>query len=174
MRYIYIYIISFCFLWVFKSDLLLLPFSRHILYRVIINIIRTYDCSLSNSTAGCHSNIVCWIPFHSNVDHFSHWRLSQVSHHAVKHCRRKSRFKRFSATKVKQYVYICIYMRQCTWSALVQIMACHMFGDISHYLNQHWLVDNWALMNKLQWNFNQNTKWSIHENAHEMSSAKRR
>ena len=35
----------------------------------------------------------------------------------------------------------------------------------SHYLNQCWLIVNWTLSNKLQWNFNKNRKLSIHENA---------
>ena len=39
----------------------------------------------------------------------------------------------------------------CQWigSALVQIMACH-------YLNQCWIIANWAIGNTLQWNFNHN------------------
>ena len=37
----------------------------------------------------------------------------------------------------------------------------------SHYLNQGWVIVNWTLRNKLQWNFNKNTKRFIHENASE-------
>ena len=37
----------------------------------------------------------------------------------------------------------------------------------SHCLNQCWIIINWTLRNKLQWNFNQNTKFCIHENASE-------
>ena len=37
----------------------------------------------------------------------------------------------------------------------------------SHYLNQCWFIINWTRRNKLQWNFNQNTKVFIHENASE-------
>ena len=37
----------------------------------------------------------------------------------------------------------------------------------SHYLNQCWLIVNWTLRNKLQWNLNQNTKLFIYENAFE-------
>ena len=37
----------------------------------------------------------------------------------------------------------------------------------SHYLNQPWFIVNWDIRNKLQWNFNHNTKLFIHENAHE-------
>ena len=35
------------------------------------------------------------------------------------------------------------------------------------YLNQCWIIVNWALRNKLQWNFNQNRKVFIHKNASE-------
>ena len=37
----------------------------------------------------------------------------------------------------------------------------------SHYLNQCWVIANWTLRNKLQWNFDQNTKLFIHKNAFE-------
>ena len=37
----------------------------------------------------------------------------------------------------------------------------------SHYLNQCWIIVNWTRKNKLLWNFNQNAKLSIHENASE-------
>ena len=37
----------------------------------------------------------------------------------------------------------------------------------SHYLNQYWIIVNWTLRNKLQWNFNKKTKLFIHENASE-------
>ena len=56
------------------------------------------------------------------------------------------------------------YMRRWTRSALVQIMACRLFGA---NLNQCWVIDNWVLRNKLQWNCNKNTKPFIHENAFE-------
>ena len=61
------------------------------------------------------------------------------------------------------------YMRQWIWSALVQIMACHLFGVKPLYermLSYHQLD---SYRNILQWNFNQNT-FVIHENA--PSSAK--
>ena len=35
----------------------------------------------------------------------------------------------------------------------------------SHYLNKCWVIVNWTLRNKLQWNLNQNTKLFIHQNA---------
>ena len=44
----------------------------------------------------------------------------------------------------------------------------------SHYLNQCWIVVNWTLRNKFQWNLNQNSNIFIQENVFEMSSAKRR
>ena len=37
----------------------------------------------------------------------------------------------------------------------------------SHFLNQCWNIVNWALKNKLHWNFTQNTKRFIHEKASE-------
>ena len=37
----------------------------------------------------------------------------------------------------------------------------------SHYLNQCRFIVTWTLRNNLQWNLNQNTKLSIHENAFE-------
>ena len=58
------------------------------------------------------------------------------------------------------------HMRQWNGSALVQIMACHLFAP-SHYLNKCWVIVYWTLRNKLQWNFNQNTKLFINENASE-------
>ena len=33
----------------------------------------------------------------------------------------------------------------------------------SHYLNQCWAIINWTLREKLQWNFNWNTKLCIHD-----------
>ena len=42
------------------------------------------------------------------------------------------------------------------------------FSAPSHYLNLRWDIVNWTLRNKLQWNFNQNTKLFIHENASEI------
>ena len=37
----------------------------------------------------------------------------------------------------------------------------------SHYLNQCWVIVNWTLRNKLQWNFNRNYNIFIQENAFE-------
>ena len=53
---------------------------------------------------------------------------------------------------------------------LVRLVACSV---PSHYPNQCWLIVNWTLRNKLQWNSNRKTKLFIHENAFvKMSSAK--
>ena len=63
------------------------------------------------------------------------------------------------------------YVRQWIGPVLVQIMACCLLAPIllmpSHYLNDCWVIVNWTLRNNLQWNFDQNTKLSIHENASE-------
>ena len=39
----------------------------------------------------------------------------------------------------------------------------------SHYLNQYLFIVSWTFRNKLQYNYNQNTKLFIHENASEKS-----
>ena len=55
-------------------------------------------------------------------------------------------------------------MHQWTRSALVQVMACHLLGAKS--LPKPMLTCcRLALRCKLQWNWNQNTKLFIHENA---------
>ena len=36
-----------------------------------------------------------------------------------------------------------------------------------HYVNQCWVIINWTLRDKIQWNFNRNKKLVIHENASE-------
>ena len=61
------------------------------------------------------------------------------------------------------------YMRQWIRSALVQIMFCRLLGakPSSEPMLGYWDIVNWTLRNKLQWNFNQNTKLFIHENASE-------
>ena len=41
------------------------------------------------------------------------------------------------------------------------------YSTPSHYPNQCWVIVNWTLKNKLQWNFNQTTKLFIQENASE-------
>ena len=56
------------------------------------------------------------------------------------------------------------FMRQRIRPALVQIMACRLFGakPLSNTV-----PFNWTLGNKPLWNFNQGTKLFIHENASE-------
>ena len=59
-------------------------------------------------------------------------------------------------------------MRQWIGTALIQIIACHLFGAKPLYKPiKCWFIANWTLRDKLQWNFNQNTKLFIHENASE-------
>ena len=43
----------------------------------------------------------------------------------------------------------------------------HHWPAPSYYLNQCWNIVNWALGNKFQWNFNQNTTFFIEENGFE-------
>ena len=52
---------------------------------------------------------------------------------------------------------------QWTWSSLVQIMVCCLPVP-SHNLNQWWLIVDWTLKNKLQWDLNQSTTHFIQEN----------
>ena len=64
------------------------------------------------------------------------------------------------------------YMRQWIGSALVQIMACRLYGakpSLSKPMLGYWNLD---LINKLQWNFNQNTNIFIHKRHLKSSSAK--
>ena len=58
------------------------------------------------------------------------------------------------------------YMHQWTGSALVQIMACPLFGTkpLSKPMLGYCQLDP---MNKLQWKFSKNTQLFIHENAYE-------
>ena len=58
------------------------------------------------------------------------------------------------------------YMHQWLWSALVEITACCLFST-KPLSKPIWVIVNWTLRNKLQWNFNQNTKLFIHEKASE-------
>ena len=59
-----------------------------------------------------------------------------------------------------------VYMRQWIGSALVQIMACRLFGT-KPLSKQCWVIVNWTLRNKLQWSFNPNIKLLIQENVPE-------
>ena len=59
------------------------------------------------------------------------------------------------------------YMRQWIGSALVQILACRLYG--AEPLSKPMLLFvNWTLGNKLQENFNQNTNIFIHKNVFEI------
>ena len=63
------------------------------------------------------------------------------------------------------------YMRLWTWSALVQIMACHSVP--SHYLKECWVIVNWTLSNKLQWHLIKIQSISFTKMHLKISSAKR-
>ena len=47
------------------------------------------------------------------------------------------------------------------------------YSTLRHYLTQCWVIIDWTLRNKLQWNFNQNTKLSFTKMHLTISSAKR-
>ena len=61
--------------------------------------------------------------------------------------------------------HICVSQSDQHWFRYWRVAA-------SHYLNQGRIIINWILRNNLQWNFNQNTNFSIHKNPSEISSAK--
>ena len=90
------------------------------------------------------------------------------------------------------YFYICTMMtcELSTFIAMFKSMLinssppwCHIYVSVnrvvissdigllpirpSHYLNKWRVIVRWTLRNKLQWNFNQNTKLFIDENASE-------
>ena len=56
------------------------------------------------------------------------------------------------------------YMRQWIRPALVQIIACRQFGAKT-LCKPIWVIVNWTLRNKLQWNFSINWKIFIRKNA---------
>ena len=60
------------------------------------------------------------------------------------------------------------YMRQWIGLALVEIMACCLFG----HKPLCWVIVNGTHRNKLQWNLNRNTNIFIHENAFENNVCK--
>ena len=66
------------------------------------------------------------------------------------------------------FAYIC----QWTRSALGHRWWLVVCLAPSHYLNQYWFIVNWTLRNKLHWNFNQNSIFSLKKMHLEMSSAK--
>ena len=47
------------------------------------------------------------------------------------------------------------------------MLAWTSWSALSHYLNLGWIIVNWTLRNKFQWNFNQNSYIFIQENAFE-------
>ena len=59
------------------------------------------------------------------------------------------------------------YMRQWIGSALVQIMACRLFRRQDTIWNNAGLLSSGLFTNKRQWNFSQNRKLFVHENASE-------
>ena len=61
------------------------------------------------------------------------------------------------------------YMRQCTWSSLVQVMACRLFGA-KPLPEPILLIVNRTLGNKFQWNLNLNSIISI-QNMHSIMSS---
>ena len=84
----------------------------------------------------------------------------------------------------REFFCICHYFFQCchrplsTHLPLVPYICVsesyqHWFRKwLVHYLapnlDQCWHIVNWTIRSKLQWNFNQNTKLFIHENAPEI------
>ena len=48
---------------------------------------------------------------------------------------------------------------------LVSIGSDKGLSAPGHYLNQCWIIVNWTLRNKIQWNLNQNSKLFFHEHA---------
>ena len=55
--------------------------------------------------------------------------------------------------------HICVNAPDQHWFRL-WLVAC---SASSHYLNQPWLIVNWTLRNRLDWNFNQNIKLFINK-----------
>ena len=76
--------------------------------------------------------------------------------------------KTFMTVRNKRLVF-GVQKTSCVELFLVLSLA-HSWDDCSgpsHYLSQRLVIVNWTLRNELQWNFNQNTKLFIHENASE-------
>ena len=57
-------------------------------------------------------------------------------------------------THLPLVLHICVSKLGQHW--FVQWLVA--YSAPSHYLNQCWVIVNWTLRNKLQWNFNQNAK----------------
>ena len=65
------------------------------------------------------------------------------------------------------YIYIYIYIYMGELDSTGSGNGVLPIRQTSHYRNQCWLIVNWTLRNKLQWNLNQNTKLFIRENSFE-------
>ena len=58
--------------------------------------------------------------------------------------------------------YICV--GELPGSALIRVMVSRLFVP-SHYLNQCWLIINWTIGNKIQWNCNWNSNTFIEDHS---------
>ena len=58
-----------------------------------------------------------------------------------------------------------VWMTHICIGNLIFIGSDNALSAPSHYLNQCWIIVNWTLANKLQWNFNRNSFIFIQENA---------
>ena len=74
----------------------------------------------------------------------------------------------WSLTHILRVPHICVGELNQPWLGL-WLVACLA---PNHSLIQCWLIVNWTLRNKLQWNVKRNTKVSIHENAFENAVCK--
>ena len=68
---------------------------------------------------------------------------------------------------VRIYAWFFMHCRNHHSDSHANHVIIGAYSAPSHYLNQCWFIVDWALMNKLQWNFNRNTKFFIHKNASE-------
>ena len=64
-----------------------------------------------------------------------------------------------------------LYLRHCSESSLVKIMACRLHG-VKPLPEPSWLIVSWAPRYKLQWSFNRNSSIFIEENAFEKVDCK--
>ena len=102
-------------------------------------------CCPNFSQAGqCHTHWVLGTGFHHN--HKLYWITSSYF---------------FSSSYLHH-----AYMPQWIGPALVQIWLV-AYSTWSHYLNQCWVIANWNLGNKLQWNFDQVQSFSFTKNVSE-------
>ena len=117
----------------------------------------------------CHHMVS---PGHNKWNMFTRWRWLTYLVHKTDYA--YSPFKNpreLTGERVNSFPPGAPYMCQWIGSALVHIMACHLFGtkplSEPNKFNQYSVIVNWTPRNKLQWNFNQNTKLFIHKNASE-------